>query len=97
MLPDSFVVDPMFLRPFKLKNGAFRPTSPFENLINYEMLLVMNGKSIGYALDFSVESSRTIDSYVVDHSKRKYTKVELQEMDDIFHDRKYYTTGSAGC
>jgi hypothetical protein len=72
VLPEKYIVDPIFLRPFKLRDGTFRPTSAFENLLNYELLLVLNGKPIGYALDFSIETNRTIDSYVVDQSKRKY-------------------------
>ena len=84
VLPDRLQLNPIFLRPPKIRNGSFRPISPYENLLNNELLLVLNSKPVGYTLDFSLESNRGITGYEFDNSFRLYNAQNRQDMNDIF-------------
>jgi hypothetical protein len=84
VLPSKFQLDPIFLRPTKLSNGTFRPLSPYQKLINYELLLVLNGKPVGYSLDFSLDTNRKISGYEFDNSFRPYNTQDIQNINDIF-------------
>ena len=84
ILPTPFQLDPIFIRPLKIRNGSFRPLSPYENLLNNELLLVLNNKPVGYTLNFSIASNLGITGYEYDNSFIPYTAQDRQEMNDIF-------------
>jgi len=84
IVPDKFKLDPVFLRSPILRDGTFRPVSPYENLINNELLLVLNGKTVGYTLDFSVDSNLAVRTYEFDNSTKKYSATDLENINDIF-------------
>lgn len=83
-LPQRFQLDPIFLRPRKIRDGSLRPLSPYENLLNNELLLVLNGKPVGYTLDFSVETNLGITGFEFDNSFILYNQQNRDDMNNIF-------------
>lgn len=84
IIPDEFRLDPVHLRPPKLRDGTFRPISPYEHLVNHELLLVLNGKPVGYTLDFSIESNRNLDTFEFDNRTLEYSEADRENISDIF-------------
>lgn len=84
VLLDEFRIDERFIVPPKIRNGTFAPIHPLQNLINYELLLVLNGKAVGYTLDFTKDINRRINAYQYYNRKQRFTDGERQQIDDIF-------------
>jgi len=84
ILPDKFVLDPIYIAPPRLRDGTDRPDSQYSYLLNYELLLVLNGKSVAYTLNFTVPSNLAIESYRADGSTIPYSATDIANMNDIF-------------
>jgi len=84
ILPDRFRLDPVCLRPPILRDGSFRPICRYNNLINNELLLILNGKPTGYTLNFAVPENLAIREYDFDNSRRVYSETDIENINDIF-------------
>ena len=84
VIPEKFVLHQIYLTPPRLRDGSDRPVSKYSHLLNYELLLVLNGKPVGYTLNFAVPSNLTIDSYIMQGMRVKYTEGDISNMNDIF-------------
>lgn len=84
ILPNKFILDPIYIAPPRLRDGTDRPESQYSHLLNYELLLVLNGKPIAYTLNFAVPSNLAIESYRSDGSIISYSTTDIANMNDIF-------------
>lgn len=84
ILPDHLILHPNKIRPRRLANGRIQKLDRLENLVGYELLRVMNGKKVGYTLDYTIASNRNINAYVpVTRKIRNFTPNERNNIEDI--------------
>ena len=84
ILPEEYKLSKNAIRPERLSNGVLQPRLRLQHLLNYELLLVLNGKRIGYTINFNIPTNRTISFYDYYNNRFIYTETDKNQIEEIF-------------